>query len=333
MPLAGRRHGGFVLVATLWILAAITIGAAYLAEQVDRARLQAAKSQDLAGGLVALENTRSEILFRLAVSGLSIYGLGRDSASAMRLDDTPYSGTDDDLVRLQDNRGLLNLNFVERSILFNLLAQFGVGSDAQGPMLDALLDYIDTDDFRRLNGAESREYEAIGLPPPPNDFLFTPYQLQSVIGWQDRELLWTSPRFLQLVTTARVTGIDPNTAPREVLASLPGSNAEVADMLIQSRRAAPFVTLAQLLAAAPSLRLDEANTMLFPSGSVRVTQQSPRVPWLVQFSITSTPTSPIGPWRVDYYARTPIANPTGNETKPLPLPERAALPATGPEAF
>src|SRR5574340_655374 len=321
MPCNNQR--GFVLATTLGMLVAITIGAAYLAERVDRSRLLAQQTQQMAESLVDLANTRAEILFRMGTAGFSVYGLGEQPESAIRLDDRPYRGTGDDIVRLQDNRGLLNLNFVDTELLFRLLGQFGVPAEKWGPMLDAFQDYIDTDDLRRLNGAEAREYGALNLPPPVNDWLATPQQLQNIIGSRDQVGLWKDQRFAQLVTASRVTGFNPNTAPLEILASLPGSSREIAEMIVRLRRATPFGSATQLAGLMENPRMDAENIVLFPSNSFRITQQSKKLPWMVQYSVSLTPASEIAPWHIDYYAKNEAASLIENEKEIAPLPARA----------
>ena len=328
-----NNQHGFVLVTTLWILAAITIGVAYFSERVDRSRMQALQTQQLAESLVDIADTRAEVLFRLGTTGFSVHGLGGSAADAIRLDDRPYRGTGDDVVRLQDNRGLLNLNLLDAELLLRLLGQFGVPAENQGPMLDALQDYIDTDDLRRLNGAEAREYEMLSLPPPANDWLVTPYQLQNIIGWRNQAGLWKDQRFLQLVTTSRVNWFNPNTAPLEVLASLPGSSRVIAEKIVEFRRDIPFVSTAQLANLAGIPGLNEESVMFFPSNSIRITQQSKNLPWMVQYSVTLTPTSNIAPWRIDYYAKNAAESLVENEKEIALLPARNSQSSAPAEAL
>src|ERR1019366_6193309 len=197
--MAANAQRGFVLVATLWILAVITIAASYFAERVSRSIELARQKQETTDQLVEFANTRADILYRLGTIPITINGLG--SQPAIALDDRPYLGSGDDIVRLQDNRGLLNVNFLEQSMMARLLGQLGVPIEKRDAMIDTLLDYTDSDDLRRLNGAEKSEYAALGLPPPPNDWLASPYQLRNIIGWRDQPQLWENERLLQFVTT------------------------------------------------------------------------------------------------------------------------------------
>lgn len=327
-----RGENGFVLVATLWILAAIMLGATFFADQVDRGRALAARAQQTAKALVEVESTRSDILFRLATSDVSIAGFG-PAGSPIRVDNRAYRGTGEDIVRLQDHRGLVDVNSGDREMLSRLLAQFRVPSERLDPMMDTLQDYIDVDELRRLNGAEARQYADLGLPPPANDWLTTPHQLRTIAGWRDQPGLWETPHFLQLVTTSSTGGFNPNTAPPEVLASLPGSNREIAGHLLALRGQAPLVSWAPIAELTGFGPRDLETVLWSPATSLRVTQQSRNLPWMLQFSISLTPTSVLAPWRIDYHVRSAIDTPVEDGKDVTPLPERAAQPAAPFEAF
>lgn len=324
---------GFVLAATLWVLAIITIGAAYFAERVGRSLEMAHRSQQAAQAYTDFSSTRAEILFRLNTSQFSLYGLGITPDSAIALDNRPYRGVGQDSLRLQDNRGLLNLNFPEPEMVLRLVAYLGVPAEKRHKLLDTLLDYLDADDLRRLNGAEADEYARLGLPRPANDWLTTPQQLQNIIGWRDESGFWKEQKLLRLATTSRVLGLNPNTAPREILAMLPGSNPEIAQRILEMRRLVPFSASRQIGALTGNPALDSDYLIFFPSNSIRFTQESAALPWAVQYEIYLTPNGDNAPWRIDYYARTAVISPSQHANEIPPLPQRVALPAAAAEAL
>ena len=329
MSISSAPHQrGFVLVVTLWILAIITLGAAYFAERVSSSVMLARQSQQATEALVDMASTRAEILFRLGTDPLNSYGLGGTPQSAIALDNRPYRGNGQDIVRLQDSRGLVNVNFIQPEMLQRLLGQMGVAAEKRDAMLDTLNDYTDTDDRRRLNGAEAAEYRARGLLLPPNDWLVTPWQLQNIIGWREQENLWKDQRFLEAVTAARVIGFNPNTAPREALAALPGSSPEAADALINIRAQNPLTSVAQLGSLATSLRTFSDSLIFYPSENVRLTQESDKIPWALQYQISLTPLAADAPWRIDYFIKASSTSPAKNANNVLPLPARTAIPAT-----
>lgn len=322
-----------MLVATLWLLAAIAIGVAYFAEQVDRSRELAIRGQRQSESLLAMESTRAELLFRLATQTFTVHGLGKDAATAIRLDDRPYRGTAGDIVQVQDNRGLVNLNFLEKGLMLRLLGQLGVPAERQDALMDLLSDYVDTDNLRRLNGAEAPEYRALDLPGPANDFLTTPQELRNIAGWRSQPELWKDKGVGQLVTTARVVGFDPNSAPLEVLASLPGSSRQIAATIAARREAVPLVAPEQWADLTGGIVSHEVNFVFFPSNSFRISQRADRLPWMLQYCVTLTPASDVAPWRIEYHLKVPASPIPENDVKVLPLPPRPEAPGAEPQTL
>ena len=327
------RQQGFVLVVTLWILAIITIGATYFAERVASSVNLARQSQEATEALLEISSTRAEIFFRLGTTPFSIYGLGPTPQSAIALDNRPYRGVGQDIVRLQDSRGLVNVNFIHPEMLRRLLAQMGVAAENRDALLDTLNDFTDTDDLRRLNGAEMAEYRARDLPPPPNDWLVTPWQLQNIIGWREQAALWKDQRLPGIVTTARIVGFNPNTAPREALAALPGSSPEIADNLIKLRSLNPFTSVSQLASVTGQAGLDSDNVYFFPGDNIRLTQESDKIPGALHYQIALTPLGDQAPWRIDYYIKVGPTISAKNANKPVSLPARIALPESADPAL
>jgi len=137
---------GFVLAATLWMLAILAVAAAYFAGRIQHAREQAQLAQTHSQALLDLDNARAEILFRIATTPFSVYGLGPSASEAIALDDRPYLGPGDTLIRLQDNRGLLNLNIVNDD------------------RLDRFLNVVVTQDDIELNTGQKIYF--VGADPP-----------------------------------------------------------------------------------------------------------------------------------------------------------------------
>lgn len=324
-----QRQQGFVLAAVLWALVVVTLGAAFFADRVSTAVEEARTRQDWAGAQVQFANSRAEILFRLSTTHLTRRGLG--DASPIYLDETPYRMPAGDIVRLQDELGLLNLNAPHRGILSRLLALRGVPAELHDSMLDTLSDFTDSDDLRRLNGAESADYRARGLPPPPNERLFAAEQVRGIIAWRDRPELWSTPGFLRFFTVQDFAAFNPNTAPAELIAALPGVSREGADAVVARRRLSPLsnpIDIPGLLRGA----LEEDFFAFFPSGSVRISQQAAAVPWSVQTSVTLTPRSEVAPWRIDSETRMTLSSVTENDAQISALPAWAPSPPAPLEA-
>jgi DNA uptake protein ComE-like DNA-binding protein len=255
----------------------------------------------------------------------------------------------DTLVRLQDNRGLLNLNQTNDDRLMRFLGIMGIPAEQRSHLIDTLRDYLDADKLEHLNGAEEPQYLARQLPPPTNDNLTTPWEVRRIIGWRDAPQLWQNSRFIELTTTSTMGGLNPNTAPVEVLATLPGMTEQLAITMVLERQQAPIMHTGQLAAMAGiAEQLLEMQIMVLPSNSLRVTQSVPGLSWQQQFSVSLTPNSDQGPWRIDYFTRVsqtdPVntnadssapadspgqASPAAADIAPLP-PRSTAAPETNP---
>lgn len=313
------KQQGFVLAATIWIIAIVTLVIGYFADQVNSSLALAQQKQGSVEQELSFANTRAEMLFRLTTIPMSFHGLGLEATSAVRLDGTPYHGGSTDIVQLQDERGLINVNFPDTLLLGCFLKGYGIPYASQMHLIDTLQDYIDEDDFRRLNGAESVEYAKQKLPLPPNDYLFTPYQLKNVIGWRDIDSLWKESSVTKFLSTSRISGFNPNTAPAETLSCLPGGDREHAEKLIQLRNEKPLYMVSQI-SAVTGVGLNEEAYLFFPGNSIRVTQTGALTSRMEQYVVTLTPMSDVAPWRVDYFFRSAVAYQPQNTEKIKNLP-------------
>jgi general secretion pathway protein K len=318
---------GFVLAATLWMLAILTVFAIYFAGRIQHARELAQQAQTHAQALLDLDNARAEILFRLATTPFSLHGLGTSAKEAIALDDRPYLAPGDTLIRLQDNRGLLNLNIVSDDRLDRFLNVLGAPADRRAALVDALRDYIDEDDLKHLNGAEAADYAAAGLPPPRNAKLVTPMEAKNIYGWADVPELWQDNLLPRLSTTSGTFSLNPNTAPWQVLATMRDMTPEAAQAIIEARKSAPIADAGQI-EALTGIRVSSdpfaADAITFPADSVRVTQQPKGMAWGWQYNVTLTPVSDTAPWRIDYSYRVELSSfDAAKQAIPL-LPARAA---------
>jgi general secretion pathway protein K len=323
-----KRQGGFVLPLTLWILAAIAIAAGAFAERMMAALNLAHLAEQRIQSLIDMDNTRAEILFRLSVTPLTVFGLGSAPGQAIALDDRPYHGEGRSLLRLQDNRSLLNLNFADEDSLHRLLAALNIPFDQRNHLIDTLNDYTDEDGFRRLSGAEAREYEAAGLPPPRNDKLVSPYDLRNILAWRDLPQLWQNSGLSNLTATGTAAGVNPNTAPWEVLITLPGMTEDLTQKIMTLREQTPILSAGEVagLIGVPTSRL-VLQVIAFPSDSIRVTQSVPGQAWALRYNVNLTPFAETAPWRIDYHYKIESPYPDATVESVPQLPKKSTLPA------
>lgn len=331
---------GFVLVLTLWVLAAIAIAAAYFGERVQNTLRLAAARQDIVQAQIALSDGRAEALYRLGTLPLSQAGLG-DPPDSIRLDDTPYTDSGG-TVQFQETGGLINLNGLPDDVLQRFLASFGVPQARLAPLVDALRDFTDADDLRRLNGAESEQYRAAGRPDlPRNQPLQSPEELRDVLGWAQQPELWQQPSLLDFVTTQGEPGLNPNTAPKQALLALEGVTPDIAQVIID-RRGTERIS-ASWLDRTLGTHYDTLPSpiLTFPGRSVRVTQWVGGLAWGQRYNVQLTPQGATAPWKLSYFYRLqrgpdqnsaaqPEPNSPAHASDPPRLPPRPAVAASAP---
>ena len=205
--MAGRRgQRGFVLAMTLWILAAMAVVVGLLTLWSLDAVRNAASEREQVEDLLAMQGTRDTLLYLGATRARTRAGLPPEPLSEgerarrlladfgmfsteprggeVRLDDQPYQGIANASFSLQDEGGLFQVAVPRPEDLARLLRSQGVAPDVVPRFTDALLDYTDADELRRLEGAEVREYRREGRAAPPNRRLLVPSELARVLGWE-----------------------------------------------------------------------------------------------------------------------------------------------------
>ena len=167
----------------------------------------------------ALAALQADALLRsgVAVASVALFELG-DAPDTLR---TPWAegsgpqplGAGWVEMKLEDEARRLDLNRAPPDVLQALFRQLGLDPG----LLDALADWTDADDVPRPHGAERGFYLGLAAPyVPPNGPLATTGELALVRGFD----AGTVARLRPFVTTAGESGVNPNTAPREVLLAL-----------------------------------------------------------------------------------------------------------------
>lgn len=211
-------------------------------------------------------------------------------AAEVRLDGRTYLMDVDGPVTaaLQDQAGLLNLAFLDDAAWMRLLGEVGVAPREAQRLTARYRDYVDADDLRRVDGAEARDYPRHG---PANRALLRPTELLSVLGARDafRPGAWRAVRD-DLATDISAPAVNVNTATPRTLRVLFDLTPAQAEAAVAARRDAPFLSLADLAAAAGAPILDPVERIFtFPSGRVQVTLRDARSAWVYRSRLTLTP--------------------------------------------
>jgi len=234
-----RLQSGLALVLVLWMLTLLSlIAAGFLTSSRSemlavRARVDAARVEALADGAVhwAIE--------RLLVQ-MSLAETGGQSVALLAIDGRPQTVSlagGEVEVRVQDMGGLVDLNAAAPPLLEGILTVVGVEPETASLLTDRILDFRDTDDRPRPNGAEDADYLAAGLPYGAKDAPFDRVdELRQIPGLSAEITERLAPH---VTTLSGARGIDPASAPPMVLAAVPGLARPQIALILEARRSNP----------------------------------------------------------------------------------------------
>jgi len=320
---------GFVLPVTLWVIAAAGLISAMLAEWLSDATKNAIAIKEKAHTSIALSNIQNEIIFVMSrrpytYRGIQvgkflspIKGTGFNdiinadfmSDRMIRLDGRPYvvESNNKYIVKIQDGKGLINLNTINESYLKRMFSSFSIPSEQHDLLADTLIDYRDEDDFSRLSGAEANTYLRRGLYPPANQSLLTPWEAQRIIGWSNAEALWQKQHKKPLLTTCRASGFNPNTAPSEALITfIQDLTPDRTENLIEYRESFAFRSEQNIGdASGIILNSDPFFFSFLPGRCFIIDLIKKNTQEHIRFSLTLLPRNTNQPWQIDYVHRIP----------------------------
>lgn len=326
---------GYVLAMNLAVLALMLLGASYVGQRVqDAVRLANAERQSV-DVAYELESARSRLLMLLTTTPRTTRGVGT-LQNHVNLDGRAYRMTDTVLVNLQDARGLFSINGTNlsgagRARVERLLGTFGVADVRAVALTDALLDYRDADDLRRLNGAEANEYSAAGMDSGTrNGDLLSAAELQRVFGWRDTPELWSADPITNHVIAQRGSQFNPNTADWRALVAMAGIESATSKALVASRQQEQVIQQGDLSSLLFGANVGDpfgvsSFVTAFPGPTLIVTLRVARAPWGYRMVVTHTPGEIGGPWRIAAVSRVALP-PAPESLKDVPrLPDAALL--------
>lgn len=316
---------GFVLIAVLAVLVILSIIAATVGEITQRLRDEQLERQRQLQAQIAMASTRATVLYLLTSQRMTFGGLTVDdqivltedeqreqragenpvsltpSGNEVAMDGTAQRGLDGSRFALQDDKGLIAINWSPSALLESYLGTDPKRVKPIATMINLMQDYQDPDDLYRLNSAERDEYMRTKRPGPSNRTLVTPMELRRVIGW-DKALEGVSDIELNdALTVVRSAQINANTAPARVLRTLPGIGKEAAERVVAMREVRPFTSLSALYQLLGGIPVDEDFLSLYPadSGTLKLWPSDGGTVQVLHWTLT--PRAEGGrPWREDY---------------------------------
>ena len=305
---------GFILAATLWVLAFMAVGVAYFSQDTLSAIEKARKQQQGIKTEVSMLNTQATLLYLMMIEPVSEAGIKLNEETSvipensfnvpinhLPLDGRPVKGFENIIFSIQDEAGLVPLNLDNSQTLETLLRLLGVPGEEVAGLIAKLLDYRDSDNLYRISGAEENYYKKVNLPLPLNADLYTSGQAQKIAGWVKQKKLWDNNKLLKNTNTVWNSTPNFNTAPKLVLQSIGGLAAADADKIIEQRQSLPLTGLNSIFSLlGKHILIDPMAANFFPSKNLRINlwAENGRQKRVLHVELTPLSTN-YKPWRIN----------------------------------
>lgn len=222
-----KAHKGFALIVVLWVLTLLAIMASSFALTIQR------ETAIISG---VKEKAEASALAEAGIHYAILMLFSHDEESRWQafnsLYEVNYTGK---RIRIQvsDESGLININQADKEQLQALFDSINIDDALSDSLSDAILDWRDDNDLHRLNGAEKDQYAEAGLKYEPRNKPFASVEeLQMVLG-MSAEIYQQLQNMISVYTNS--AKINPATASRAVLLTLPEVNEEMVDQYLQQR--------------------------------------------------------------------------------------------------
>ncbi len=196
---------------------------------------------------------------------------------------------------IEDEAGKVDLNRAPDALLVDLFVAAGVEEQQASDLVDAIVDFRDRDDLRRLNGAEDGDYERAGLPYGAKDAPFEAIEeLQRVFGM-------TQALYRAVAPSITVHNRRRSRSPRALLNELALEQTDPAEAVRQARRErANRPAVGAPVAGAPA----RGGSGRFPSAvTIRAQARAASGAVFVREAIVSLAPNGSQPYRIEKWTR------------------------------
>ena len=321
-----RRHAeGFVLVATLWVLAALAVLAAYIDGVVATDVERAMETRGWLASELDRRSTEATLVYLLTTGRMNhrglileeeqqfFDGLGEDEFlpnhgdGELRMAGEVYAGLGGTRFSIQDESSLASVNAPGTPLLAALLEREGMSASDVERVVARIRDYIDTDGDLTLNGAEDYDYRQNGAPPPLNWIMSSPVEMRRVLGVDEMLTPAQWRRIRPALTMRPVFGYNFNTMRPEILAAALDLDEKGIRGVLEEREKRSISRLTTIaLLSGKHLRIDEMEIRTLPSQFPRISVWHEGDGSRIVTGIHLTPLGERAPWRKDYRYLQPI---------------------------
>ena len=222
-----NTNKGLALIVVLWVITLLTIMASSFSLTIQR-------ESAITSGLK--EQAEALALAEAGISYAAVMLLTKDKELRWEafgsLYEIEFAGKK---IRIQvsDESGKLNINLANKEQLQQLFSSLSVDDGLDDSLSDAIIDWQDKNDLRRLNGAEKQDYADAGLNYEPRNAKFKSIEeLQMVLGMTPK-IYKQLEDMISVFTNNKE--INPASASREMLLTLPDVSKEQVDEYIVQR--------------------------------------------------------------------------------------------------
>jgi general secretion pathway protein K len=258
-----RRHqDGMALIVVLWLVVLLSIMAAGHSRNVHTDTTLASRQ---------VQSAKARALAEAGINHIILEMLAADSDRKLPVDGSLFSvriGEDDVTIAVRDATGFIDLNAAKPELLDAALKACGVGEMARRDLVDAILDWRDGDDLRRLHGIEDDDYVAAGVAWTSRDGAFEAVdELKYLPGMSQARYDCLAP----LVTVASGTsGLNMEYAPPALITALTGEEVPAAEPEDDGKSSGPRSGTFHVYASASG----SANTVAAIEAVVRISRAS-----------------------------------------------------------
>jgi general secretion pathway protein K len=220
------RSSGSALLAVLWVVA-------FLSFLVITSMMIVTEGADAAVSRILVLRAR-----QLAEMGLAVGANPAVTKSDDRVLHSKFSAGESFDVALSTEEGRLNINFLlteeRRGILERLFQIWGLSVPDSVAVVDCLMDWVDADDFRRLNGAEKQDYEKEGFAGRPFNRAFRSIDEMTLVKSMEKVTM-VNPRWREAFTVWGAGALDVNEASADLIAAVADVPLAIAAQLVAAR--------------------------------------------------------------------------------------------------
>ncbi|MDR0310282.1 MAG: general secretion pathway protein GspK [Acidobacteriota bacterium] len=257
-----RGDEGIILIVVLWVMTALAVLTLSFSRESRIEVLTAGNARSMEKAYyiarAGMESTIYQIIKkRMTPVAQTAFGAEPDQIDLGKV--TGSFGGGFWKVNVQDESGKININTVSEQQLGALIRAAGIEEPDALILTDSILDWRDTDDNARDNGAENEYYQSLDPPYTAKNNRFDAVEELLLVRGMTRDYFYGKPERLQDGTVEYKYGlsrfftvyttrdqINVNSAAVPTLLSIPGMPPEAARMIYERRQVQPFAAIADI---------------------------------------------------------------------------------------